>query len=301
MASKKVLIGGGTGFVGTRLSKLLRSSNYNIINVSRMPAANNISWTTIESSGVPPNTTAVVNLAGQQFMDFTKSWTPGFKQNVRNSRVYTTKALSGAINKSQDKPKVFVLITGVGAYEPSECNKYDESSPTTGNDFFSRLLLEWEKAAKVDPLVRLVIIRSGVVLGREGGMIKNMILPFYFGLGGPISSGKQFLPWIHIDDLTRLIHFAIENQEVKGILNGVAPQIITNADFTKAFAKALSRPAIFPVPEFALNFLLNEERAMLLTKGQHVTPKRTLEYGFEYKYPDIDAACAECAHLFPNK
>ncbi|CAH0729737.1 unnamed protein product, partial [Brenthis ino] len=301
MATKKVLVGGGTGFVGTRLSRLLKANNYNVINLSRMPAANNISWTSIENSGIPSNTCAIVNLAGQQFMDFTKVWTPGFKQNVRNSRVYTTRALATAINKSENKPKVFVLITGVGAYEPSETNCYDESSPPTGKDFFSKLLVEWEKAATVDPPVRLVIIRSGVVLGREGGMIKNMILPFYFGLGGPISSGKQFLPWIHIDDLTRLIHFAVENQEVKGILNGVAPQVITNADFTKAFAKALSRPAIFTVPEFALNLLLNEERAMMLTKGQHVIPKRTLEYGFQYKYPDIDGACAECAHLFQKK
>ncbi|XP_047534526.1 epimerase family protein SDR39U1 [Vanessa atalanta] len=298
MAAKKVLIGGGTGFVGTRTNKLLRASDYNVVNISRMPAANNISWTSLEASGLPSNTCAVVNLAGQQFMDFTKIWTPGFKQNVLNSRVFTTRALATAINKSKNKPKVFVLVTGVGAYEPSETNKYDESSPSTGNDFFSKLLVEWEKAAYVDPPVRLVIIRSGVVLGREGGMIKNMILPFFFGLGGPIASGKQFLPWIHIEDLTRLIQFSIENQEVKGILNGVAPQVITNVDFTKAFAKALSRPAFFTVPEFVLNILLHKERAMMLTKGQHVTPKRTLEYGFQFKYPNIDAACAECAHLF---
>ncbi|CAH2244368.1 epimerase family protein SDR39U1 [Pararge aegeria] len=300
MATRTILVGGGTGFVGTRLNKLLKVSNCNVINVSRMPAANNISWTAVESSGLPPGTSAVVNLAGQQFLDFTKSWTTGFKQNVFNSRVYTTRALATAINTTQNKPKVFVLVTGVGAYEPSETKKYDESSPTTGQDFFSKLLVDWEKAATIDPPVRLVIIRSGVVIGREGGMIKNMFLPFYFGLGGPIASGKQFLPWIHIEDLIRLIQFSIECEEVKGILNGVAPHIVTNAEFTKTFAKALSRPAIFPVPEFILNLLLNEERAMLLTKGQHVTPKRTLEYGFKYKYPKIEDACRECAHLLPN-
>ncbi|XP_045450683.1 epimerase family protein SDR39U1 [Melitaea cinxia] len=298
MATKRVLVGGGTGFVGTHLNKFLTTNNYNVINISRMPAAKNLSWTDLETSGLPSSTSAVVNLAGQQFMDFTKLWTPGFKQNVFNSRVYTTRALATAINKSKDKPDVFVLITGVGAYEPSEKNRYDESSPSTGNDFFSKLLVKWEKAAEVDPPVRLVIIRSGVVLGRDGGMIKNMILPFYLGLGGPIASGKQYLPWIHIEDLIRLIKFSIENKEVKGILNGVAPQVITNADFTKEFAKALSRPAFFPVPEFVLNTLLHKERAMMLTQGQHVTPKRTLEYGFEYKYPTIDLACAECAHLF---
>ncbi|VVD04306.1 unnamed protein product [Leptidea sinapis] len=128
-------------------------------------------------------------------------------------------------------------------------------------------------------------------------MIKNMIVPFFFGLGGPLGSGQQYLPWIHVEDLTSLILFAIENENVKGVLNGVAPQVITNADFTKSFARAMSRPAFIPVPEFALNYLLHEERAMLMTKGQHVTPTRVLEYGFKYKYDNIDAACKECAHL----
>ncbi|GBP41031.1 hypothetical protein EVAR_82991_1 [Eumeta japonica] len=271
MASKKILIGGGTGFVGRNLTALVTSNGYEVTNVSRMPATNNISWSKLELSGLPKGTTSVVNLAGQQFMDFTKYWTPGFKQNVQNSRVFTTKSLAKAINQAKEKPKVFVLITGVGAYEPSETIKYDENSPTTGTDFFSRLVVEWEKAALVDPPVRLVInlvcndleskqstvwvlqdepnptkvirdkstmkqmviIRSGVVLGRWGGMIKNMFLPFFFGFGGPIGSGKQFLPWIHVQDLVRLILFSIENDKVEGILNGVSPQVITNEAFTK--------------------------------------------------------------------
>ncbi|XP_038206315.1 epimerase family protein SDR39U1 [Zerene cesonia] len=300
MAFKKILIGGGTGFIGQHLGEMLSKTNYRVVNVSRMPSANAISWTAVESGSIG-HAHAVVNLAGQQTMDFTRRWTAGFKQNVRNSRVFTTKSLAAAINKSNDKPKVFVVVTGVGAYEPSETKKYNESSPSTGKDFFSRLCVEWEAAAKVDPPVRLVIIRSGVVLGRDGGMVKNMILPFFFGLGGPLGSGKQYLPWIHVEDLCRLITFAIENDEVNGILNGVAPQVITNGEFTQAFAKALSRPAFLPAPEFVLNLLLNEERAMLMTKGQHVTPKRVLDYGFKYKYDNIDAACKECAHLFPNK
>ncbi|CAH0694152.1 unnamed protein product [Spodoptera exigua] len=301
MTTRKVLIGGGTGFIGSHLGELLGIKGYNVVNITRMPGANNISWTSLEQSGLPLKSCAVVNCAGQQFMDFTKSWTPGFKQNVQNSRVYTTKALANAINKCIDKPKVFVVVTGVGAYEPSECNKYDESSPTTGVDFFSRLTVEWEKAAKVDPPVRLVIIRSGAVLGRWGGMIKNMFLPFYFGLGGRIGSGKQYLPWIHIDDLARLILFAIENENVQGILNGVSPQVITNNDFTQSFAKALGRPAFLPVPEPILNMLLNQERAMIMTKGQYVIPKRVQEFGFRYKYENIDDACKEFAHLCPKK
>ncbi|KAJ8716131.1 hypothetical protein PYW08_013416 [Mythimna loreyi] len=301
MASRKVLVGGGTGFIGSHLGELLIQKGYNVLNVARMPATNNISWTKLEQEGLPKRSLAVVNCAGQQFMDFTKSWTPGFKQNVQNSRVYTTKALARAINQSNDKPKVFVVVTGVGAYEPSEVNKYDELSPTTGRDFFSRLTIEWEKAAHVDPPVRLVIIRSGAVLGRWGGMIKNMFVPFYLGLGGRIGSGKQYLPWIHIDDLARLIQFSIENEAVTGVLNGVAPQVITNDDFTKSFARALKRPAFLPVPETMLNLLLHYERAMIMTKGQHVVPKRVLEYGFKYKYANINEACKEVAHLWPKK
>lgn len=301
MAARTIAVGGGTGFIGSHLSELLNQKGYNVVNVVRMPGTKNISWSKLELQGLPNQTCAVVNLAGQQFLDFTKAWTPGFKQNVQNSRIYSTKALAKAINKSPDKPKVFVLITGVGAYEPSETQKYDENSPTTGLDFFSKLTVEWEKAAEVEAPVRLVIIRSGVVLGRRGGMIKNMFLPFYFGVGGPIGNGHQYLPWIHIEDLTRLILFAIENDNVNGILNGVAPQVITNETFTKAFAKALNRPAFIPVPETMLNLFLNEERAMIMTKGQHVTPKRVLEYGFEYKYGDIEQACREFAHLWPKK
>ncbi|XP_053606914.1 epimerase family protein SDR39U1 isoform X1 [Plodia interpunctella] len=300
-ACRKIVIGGGTGFIGRNLGELLLANGYNFINVTRMPGANNISWSQLEVTGLPKKTYAVVNCAGQQFMDFTKTWTPGFKQNVQNSRVFTTRALAKAINLSQDKPKVYVLVTGVGAYEPSDCNQYDESSPTTGIDFFSRLVVEWEKAANVDPPVRLVIIRSGAVLGRWGGMIKNMFLPFFLGVGGRIGTGKQYLPWIHIKDLTRLIIFAIENDNVSGVLNGVAPQVITNEEFTQSFAKALRRPAVIPVPEAMLDYLLHPERAMIMTKGQHVTPKRVIEYGFKYHYEDIDSACQEVAHLLPKK
>lgn len=301
MAARNIAIGGGTGFIGRQFGELMSANGYNVMNVVRMPGVNNISWSALEVSGLPKRTCAVVNCAGQQFMDFTKSWTPGFKQNVQNSRVYTTKALAKAINASQDKPKVYVVVTGVGAYEPSDEIKYDESSPTTGVDFFSRLVVEWERAAYVDPPVRLVIIRSGAVLGRSGGMIKNMFLPFYLGVGGRIGSGRQYLPWIHIDDLTGLIKFAVENDNVKGILNGVAPQVITNEEFTQSFAKALGRPALFPIPEMMLNFLFNPERAMIMTKGQHVIPKRVLEYGFKYRYGEIDLACKDFAYLFPKK
>lgn len=291
---KKVIIGGGTGFIGTRLIKQMTENGYESTVLSRMPGPNNVSWQNLSAIGLPKQTSVVVNLAGQNIMDLTKRWTPGFKQNVVNSRINTTSALSRAIKEVKDKPKVFVLVTGVGAYVPSETTEYTEASEVTGQDFFSQLVLDWEGAAAVEPPVRLVVIRSGVVLGRKGGMIKNMYAPFWLGLGGRIASGTQYLPWIHVDDLTSLISYAVENEEVVGVLNGVAPQVITNAEFTKAFAQAIRRPAAFPVPEGVLNYMLGPERASMMTRGQKVKPKKVLDYGFQFKYGNIYDACRQC-------
>uniref|UniRef100_A0A6M2E4B3 Putative nucleoside-diphosphate sugar epimerase n=1 Tax=Xenopsylla cheopis TaxID=163159 RepID=A0A6M2E4B3_XENCH len=129
-------------------------------------------------------------------------------------------------------------------------------------------------------------------------MIKQLIIPFWLGLGGPVGKGTQPLPWIHIDDLTSLIWFCIKEEKLNGIVNAVSPHIITNNDFTQEFAKALYRPAFIPVPESLLNLVFNEERAVLLTTGPKVEPKRAPEFGFVYKYPDIKSACREVAHLF---
>lgn len=199
-----------------------------------MPGPQRISWHEIQSAGIPAETMAVVNLAGQNVLDVKQRWNAGFKQNVWNSRVNTTAALAKAITATKKRPNVFITISGVGIYRPCGDMEYTEDSRNEEYDFLSKLCHEWEAAAKipVDANVRQVTIRSGVVLGRHGGMIKQLYLPFYLGLGGPILPGSQYLPWIHISDLTRLILFAIENDKIKGILNGVAPQTITNKMFS---------------------------------------------------------------------
>ncbi|KAJ1528485.1 hypothetical protein ONE63_006894 [Megalurothrips usitatus] len=295
-----VVIGGGTGFIGSALGLLLIKNGYKVLNVSRMPGASNIVWDELLRSGLPKSTVAVVNLAGQNILDPKRRWTPGFKQNVWNSRVNTTSSLAKSIVANEEKPKVFITISGVGIYPPSSSAEYTEESPVEPFDFLSELAVAWEKAAKLPSTsgVRQVTVRSGVVLGRNGGMIQQLFLPFFFGLGGPIASGNQFLPWIYIDDMARLIHFAIENEKVCGVLNGVAPQIITNREFSSAFGKAMWRPSILPVPKFALDIAFGEERAKVMTDGQKVVPKRVLEYGFKYDYPDINSACVKCARLF---
>ncbi|XP_075224300.1 epimerase family protein SDR39U1 isoform X2 [Lycorma delicatula] len=265
-----------------------------------MPGPQRRTWFDISERGLPESITAVVNLAGQNVLDPMQRWTPGFKQNVKNSRINTTLTLAKAIVKAKKKPSVFITISGVGIYKPSETIVYDEMSPVKDSfDFLSKLAIEWEEAAKLPPgsNVRNVIIRSGVVLGRGGGMIKQMYPAFFCGFGGPIASGNQYLPWIHIKDLCKLLLFCIENKEVVGILNGVAPQIVTNQQFTYAFARAMMRPAFFRVPEIMLNLMFSEERAKIMTQGQKVVPKRALEYGFNFEYSDIKSACQDCSRL----
>lgn len=199
-----------------------------------MPGPNRITWHDLGKDGLPENITAVVNLAGQNVLDPTRRWSPGFKQNVWNSRVNTTSALVKSIVEAKNKPKVFVNISGVSLYPPSN-EKYTEDYHGNDYDFMSKLCLVWEEAANVpeESGVRQVKIRTGAVIGRDGGMIKSLLLPFWFGVGGIIGDGKQTLPWIHMADLCNLIKYSIENERVSGVLNGVAPQIITNADFTK--------------------------------------------------------------------
>ncbi|XP_043588720.1 epimerase family protein SDR39U1 isoform X2 [Bombus pyrosoma] len=257
-----------------------------------MPGPNRISWHDLECHGLPENTTAVINVAGQNILDPKQRWSEGFKQNVINSRVETTKSLAKAIIHT--KANAFVTISGVSYYKPND-TEYTEESKCEKYDFLSELCHEWEEAAQLpkDSNIRQITIRSGVVLGKNGGMIKEIYLPFFFGLGGPISSGDQYMPWIHITDLVNLFLFSIENENVYGILNGVAPQIVTNKEFTKAFASVMQRPAFIPVPRIILNSLFNKERAKIMLEGQKVIPKRVKELGFQYQYPDINCACAE--------
>lgn len=292
MALKHVVIGGGTGFIGSQLIKSLSLEGISCTCISRMPGPNRISWNDLESYGLPENTSAVINVAGQNVLDPMQRWTPGFKQNVRNSRVKTTKALADSIQNT--KATVFATISGVAYYKPNG-TVYTEESKCESYDFLSRLSHDWEEAAKLpeDSNIRQVTIRSGVVLGRNGGMIKQIYLPFFFGLGGSIGSGTQYMPWIHITDLVCMFIFALKNSNVHGILNGVAPQLITNQKFTKEFAAAMKRPAFIPLPSFLLKILFSEERAKIMLEGQKVLPKRVTKLGFQYQYPNIENVCKQ--------
>ncbi|XP_023333173.1 epimerase family protein SDR39U1 isoform X2 [Eurytemora carolleeae] len=292
---EKVLVGGGSGFIGEEVCMRLRRAGFEVIIISRSPGQHKITWDSVYREGLPTGTKAVINLAGQNVLDPFSRWSPAFKELCRSSRLETTRQLATAVRLAPDasKPKVFVAVTGVGYYAPDQEKVYDEGG-AQGSDWLAQLAGEWEAEAKQSG-IRTVILRPGVVLGRNGGMIKQIYLPFFLGLGGRMGSGTQPLPWIHVKDLAGLIHHAVETETLEGVYNAVAPQIITNKKFVDTLAGTMGRPAFIPIPEFEWNLIFGEERAAMITKGQKVVPSRSLEAGFKFRFPTIEEACSEFA------
>lgn len=294
----RVVIGGGTGFVGKNLCGLLKRKGHDVVVVSRtaskppVEGCQVVTWDSVKREGLPIGTDAAVNLAGANILDPLKRWN-SYAPVVRSSRLETTTTMASAIASAATPPKVFVSASAVGYYPPSDTATYDENSICSPNNFIEQLVHDWEAAANLPEScqTRLVKLRIGVVIGKGGGIVGNTWLPFYLGLGGPISSGKQWFPWVHNDDVAGIILHALEN-EVDGILNAVSPQAATNADFTKALASAMWRPAFFPLPGFVVNTIFGQERGAIMLEGQRVYPKRTLESGYEFQYL-LKQACEE--------
>ncbi|XP_060150666.1 epimerase family protein SDR39U1 isoform X2 [Globicephala melas] len=287
-------LGGGTGFIGTALTQLLKARGHEVTLVSRKPGAGRITWDELATSGLP-RCDAAVNLAGENILNPLRRWNEAFQKEVLSSRLETTQMLARAIAKAPQSPQVWVLVTGVAYYQPSLTAEYDEDSPGGDFDFFSNLVTKWEAAARLPgDSTRQVVVRSGVVLGRGGGAIGHMLLPFRLGLGGPIGSGHQFFPWIHIRDLAGILAHALEASHVQGVLNGVAPaSSTTNAEFARALGAALGRPALIPLPSTVVQAVFGRERAVMLLEGQKVVPRRTLAAGYQYSFPELGAALKE--------
>ncbi|XP_034947352.1 epimerase family protein SDR39U1 [Chelonus insularis] len=296
---RHVIIAGGTGFIGSALVHVLKTEGFSVTVLTRKQKKNpqEMSWTEVNVKGLPKTATDIINVAGQNVLDLRSRWTPKFREAVWQSRVNTNRILAEAIPNSN--VKCFISISGVAYYPPSDTREYTEYDKCEKYDFFSDLVHNWEAASELPSTsnCRKVIIRSGVVLGRKGGIIQQTYWPFFFGLGGPLGDGSQYMPWIHIDDLAELFLFALNEEKVDGILNGVSTQMITNKQFATAFAKSLHRPAIIPQPKFLLDLLFGKERATIVTGSQKIFPKRPLEYGFKYGYSDINDACRQFASL----
>nr|XP_060636103.1 epimerase family protein SDR39U1 [Anolis sagrei ordinatus] len=288
----RVLVGGGSGFVGRALTRLLKDRGHEVTLVSRSPGKNRVTWDELSRLGLPP-CEGVVNLSGENVLNPLRRWNESFCQEVVASRIETTKALAKAIAGAEHPPQAWVLVTGVGYYRPSHTTKYTEDSPGGDFDFFSRLVTRWEAVARIPgDVTRQAVVRSGVVLGRDGGAIAQMLWPFRLGLGGPIASGRQPFPWIHVADLAGILAHALEREGVSGILNGVSPTAVTttNKDFAQAMGSVLRRPALLPLPGFAVSAIFGPERSIMLLEGQRVEPKRTLESGYCFAFPDLPSA-----------
>lgn len=292
------LLTGATGFVGSKLVDTLlhEGDSVNYLGRKRSKSLDSRAafhhW---DGLSLPPLDTiakveAVVNLAGEPI---SQRWSKDVKERIYESRVEGTRQLVKAMGQLRDKPSVLVSASAVGYYGERGDEILTEAS-RVGVGFLADVSSDWEKEAvrAREFGVRVVLIRIAVVLGKNGGALKPMLVPFRLGIGGKFGNGQQWMPWIHLEDLTDLLRFAAQNSNVEGPLNASAPNPITNREFTHAMAKAVHRPAIMPVPKFALNALLGE-LAGSVVGSQRVVPARTQAAGFQFKHPDIGATLRE--------
>ena len=290
----RVLVAGGTGFLGQKLRERLVADGHRVQTLTRRAgsAPDHITWTPDGSPGGLPahldGTDAVVNLAGENLAD--GRWTAARKAALLSSRVLPTRTLASAIAACARPPKVFVSASAVGYYGPHGDEPVTEAT-SAGTDFLARLCVDWEQAARaVDGTqTRLVIIRSGVALANDGGALPKMLLPFKLGLGATLGSGKQFFPWVHIDDWTAMVWWLIQDDRTTGAFNVTAPAPVTNHTFTRTLGRVLNRPAILPAPGFAMRAVLGEMADMLL-HGQRVMPLRAEQSGFQFTHRALEPA-----------
>jgi hypothetical protein len=232
---------------------------------------------------------AVVCLSGAGIGD--GRWTPERKKVLRSSRVNATRVLVDALGQMNRKPRVFIGASAIGYYGDRGDEILTEAS-TAGNDFLARLAHDWEaEAMRAETSgIRAVIVRFGVILSAKGGALTRMLTPFKLGVGGRLGSGKQWMSWVSLDDVVGIIRAAIANGGIRGPVNVVAPNPVRNADFTRALASALHRPAIFPAPALVLRIALGEMADGLLLSSQHVRPERMITAGYDYRFGELEAA-----------
>lgn len=300
----KVAIAGGTGFVGQQLVRQLTQDGASVVVLTRnqqkgkrqFPAS---AFPTVEVIAYEPRQsgpwqesisgcTGVVNLAGAPIADH--RWTAEYKQEILESRTQTTEKLVEAIAAAPDKPQVLVNASAVGYYGTSETAVFDETS-APGDDYLAQVCQAWEAAAKEVTAAgtRLVIARFGIVLGPDGGALGKMLTPFQLFAGGPIGSGKQWVSWVHRQDVVRFLSEALSNPDLSGVYNATAPNPVRMQTLCHVLGEVMSRPSWLPVPEFALELLLGEG-AMVVLDGQQVLPKQTLAAGFDYRFETLKPA-----------
>lgn len=296
----KILVTGSTGLVGSALIPKLEAKGHQIIRLVRSESndASAVFWNPgqgeINAAGLE-GLNGVVHLAGENLAE--GRWTDEKKRRIRESRVKGTRLLSETLAQLNRKPEVLVSASAVGFYG----NRGDEvltERSASGSDFLAEACREWELATQpaAQAGIRVVNLRFGVIFSSEGGALKKMLLPFRLGVGGKLGSGRQYMSWIAIDDAVEAIEFALTNETLRGAVNAVAPQAVTNYDFTKTLGRVLSRPTIFTVPAFATHLAFGEMADETLLASQRVEPQRLLEAGYTFKYPTLEAALRHVLH-----
>ncbi len=286
------LITGGTGFIGTKLCNELLKDSQSITVLTRKIQAS-FSDSKIKYiqnlNEVDFDFDAIINLCGEPI---SCRWSATKKQKIFNSRINITKELSEKILAAKTPPKLFISGSAVGYYGTSATEIFDEKSSANPQDLFSQKICQaWEEAAKpAAQKTRLVLLRTGIVVGKNGGFLSKMLLPFKLGLGGKIATGNQYLSWIHLDDVIGIINHVINDQTIFGSLNLSAPNVATNEEFSKTLAKILHRPCLCSVPAFLLKLIYGEMAEELLLAGQKVLPKKISQAGYKFYYPQLEQA-----------
>ena len=293
----RVVLAGGTGFLGSALASELQSDGHSVVILTRRPTrSHHAAWDPSGSSmgwaHVFEDVDAVVNVTGAPI---DKRWTAAHKRDMWDSRVRATQTLVAAMKSVRRSPPVLVSGSAVGIYGPHADEPLTEGSPL-GSDFLANLGSQWEEAAlAAGPETRVVLVRTGIVLDRRAGALPKMAMPFRFFVGGPLGSGRQYISWIHRADWTGMVRWALGNDAVTGPLNATAPNPVTNGEFARTLGRTLGRPALLPAPAFALRLILGEMAEAVLT-GQRALPEKALARGFVFRYPTLDGALREaCA------
>lgn len=290
----KVLITGASGLLGHALQASFKDKGYEMLLASRKEPEDDrhIQWS-IEGGFTDPEklegVDVVVHLAGENVSGL--RWTDEKKKAIHDSRVLGTRNVVDAISKLKKKPKTFIASSAIGFYGERGDEEVVESS-AAGDNFLAGVCKEWEAESRraEDAGIRTVLLRTGIVLSKDGGALATMLLPFKMGVGGVVGSGKQWMSWISLDDEIAIINYCIENENIRGAVNAVAPNPVTNQEFTKTLGEVLYRPTFLPLPEFAVSMIFGEMGDALLLASTKVIPKRLEDAGFEFKYPELKPA-----------
>jgi uncharacterized protein (TIGR01777 family) len=287
-----ILVTGATGLIGSRLTQALEVAGHTILKAVRRAAKNDreVRWvperSEIEAAKLG-GIDGVVHLAGANIAG--QRWSDAYKQEIRESRVKGTRLIAETLAKLANKPRVFVCASAIGFYgDRGDEELAEDSSP--GQGFLPAVCAAWENSCQAarDAGIRTVNTRIGVVLSKEGGALKSMLLPFKLGLGGVVGSGRQYLSWIAIDDVVRALQFSLAEESLSGPVNLVSPQAVTNREFTKTLGKAIGRPTIFPMPAFAARLAFGEMADELLLSSTRVLPQKLQAAGFSFAHPQLE-------------